>query len=137
MAIIKIIPNKPLIVNLMYPSAKEKQCRAGIDFMYTLQGGHALFVPPIAHDEIQKLHAGPGEPFTLTKTIGQGNQAVWKVERMSAPVPTPERPAMSTPKAAANNQPIAPKSITNGRVAVMPARRRPWPRLNRKPSSGN
>ena len=98
--IIRPEPNKPLTVNLLYASAKETKGKYGIDFQYTLKGGNALFVPPIAHEEIQKLHAGPGEPFTLTKTIGPGNAAVWKVERIvepSAPeqAAKPERPAPS------------------------------------------
>ncbi len=118
--IVKIQPNKPIIVNLMYASAKEKNGKYGIDFQYTLENGDALFLPPIAHEEIQKLHAGAGEPFTLLKTIGQGNQAVWKVERITQP---------SGPEKAEPNRPtepngrIAPKFITNGKapVAVMPA----------------
>jgi hypothetical protein len=125
MSIIKIIPNKPLTVSLLYASAKEKPGRNGVDFMYTLQGGHALFVPPIAHDEIQKLHAGPGEPFTLLKTIGQGNQAVWKVERIVQPGGQPSgmnRPVEPLPVRSSTN---ASKSITNGNgvkpVSVMPA----------------
>jgi len=133
--IIKIEPNKPLTVSLLYPSAKEKPGRNGLDFMYTLQGGHALFVPPIAHDEIQKLHAGPGEPFTLTKTIGQGNQAVWKVERIvqNQPVngenvqqvrqPGDSPSGISRPVAPLPGRSTeSPKSITNGKaVSVMPA----------------
>ncbi len=119
MAIIRPEPNKPLTVNLLYPSAKEKQGRTGIDFMYTLVGGNALFVPPIAHAEIQNLHAGPGEPFTLTKTIGQGNQAQWKVERIlqpSAPAKAePERPA-SDPKVG-----VARSIPQKTPVSVMPA----------------
>jgi hypothetical protein len=134
MAIIKIVPNKPLTVNLLYPSAKEKKGHSGIDFMYTLEGGHALFVPPIAHDEIQKLHAGPGEPFTLTKTIGPGNQAVWKVERILQNqgqngenvglVRQPSDPAnMSIPSRPVDEVPngCSPKSITKAPVTVMPA----------------
>jgi hypothetical protein len=134
--IIRPEPNKPLTVSLLYPSAKEKQGRSGIDFMYTLVGGNALFVPPIAHDEIQKLHAGPGEPFTLTKTIGQGNQAVWKVERLTRKDTEshseahkriygtqPSGPEKAEPNRPTENGRIAPKSITNGKatVAVMPA----------------
>jgi hypothetical protein len=121
MAIIKIIPNQPLTVNLLYASAKEKQGRSGIDFMYTLVGGNALFVPPIAHEEIQKLHAGPGEPFTLTKTIGQGNQAVWKVERIQPSTPLGESGTKRPAPERING--LAPKPITNGKpqVAVMPA----------------
>jgi hypothetical protein len=120
---------------LLYASAKETKGKYGIDFQYTLQGGHALFVPPIAHDEIQKLHAGPGEPFTLTKSIGQGNQAVWKVERIvqnggnePGNVQQVEQPGgqpsgMNRPvEPLPLRSSIAPKSITNGNkpVSVMP-----------------
>jgi hypothetical protein len=130
MAIIKIIPNKPLIVNLLYASAKEKQGQYGLQYLYTLEGGHALFVPPIAHDEIQKLHAGPGEPFTLTKSIGEGNQAVWKVERVVQndrnvqPVAQPSAPSTDeTKRPASDVNAVVPKFTTNGnkQVAVMPA----------------
>ena len=123
MAIIKIEPNKPLTLSLKYSSAIEKQGKWGLQYLYTLsEPDGVIYLPPIAHDEIQKLHAGPGEPFTLTKSIGQGNAAVWKVERValpSAPVESelPKHPA--APSSSENY--IAPKSITNGRVAVMPA----------------
>jgi hypothetical protein len=118
MAIIKPLPNVPLTVSLKYSSAKEKPGKYGLQFLYTLENGDALFVPPIAHDEIQKLHAGPGEPFTLLKTIGQGNAAVWKVERIQPSAPAKAEPTRPAPllKAGNGNQPT-----TNGRVAVMPA----------------
>jgi hypothetical protein len=121
MAIIKPVPNVPLTIKLKYASAKEKQGQYGLQHLYTLENGDALFVPPIAHQEIQSLHPGPGEPFTLLKTIGQGNQAVWKVERIAQPSgpenAEPNRPTEGLPGR------IAQKSITNGKspVAVMPA----------------
>jgi hypothetical protein len=115
MAIIRPEPNKPLTINLKYRNVYEKKVDGQIEFKYTLDNGDALFVPPIAHDEIQKLHAGAGEPFTLTKSIGQGNQAVWKVERIVQP-DGPENANQNRPAPA-----TLPKSITNGRVAVMPA----------------
>jgi hypothetical protein len=118
--IVKVQPNKPLIVNLLYASAIEKQGKYGLQFLYTLDNGDGLFVPPIAHQEIQSLHVGPGEPFTLLKTIGQGNQAVWKVERVIRP-DGPENANQNRP-APTSQTSIAPKSITNGKapVAVMP-----------------
>jgi hypothetical protein len=134
MAIIKIVPNKPLIISLKYPSAIEKQGKYGKQFLYTVEPNDVIYLPPIAHDEIQKLHAGPGEPFTLTKTIGQGNQAVWKVERITQPDgpenANQDRPALKGLNGLAQ-QPITFQStpqkggsehITNGKsVAVMPA----------------
>ena len=120
MAIIRPESNKPLTISLLYASAKEKQGRSGIDFMYTLQGGNALFVPPIAHDEIQKLHAGPGEPFTLTKSIGQGNAAVWKVERIV--VPSAPSKALEPERPASHQIGVAKSIPQNGKaVSVMPA----------------
>lgn len=120
MAIIRPETNKPLTVNLLYPSAKEKPGRGGIDFMYTLQGGDALFVPPIAHAEIQALHAGPGEPFTLLKTIGQGNQAQWKVERIVVPS-APQKGIKTERSEVQLGATVTQKPITNGKspVAVM------------------
>jgi len=118
--ILKPVPNQPLTLSLQYPSAIEKQGKYGKQFLYTLEGGDIIYLPPVAHDEIQKLHAGPGEPFTLTKSIGKGNQAVWKVERIIQP----SDPAnVSIPSRPDSQAPIAPKSITNGKapVAVMPA----------------
>ena len=122
MAIVKVEPNKPLTVSLKYRNTYEKKVNGITEFKYTLQDGSVLLVPPIAHAEIQALHAGPGEPFTLTKSIGPGNQTVWKVERIvqpdGPPPPRFDRPA-ATSEIHTNS--IAPKSTTNGRVAVMPA----------------
>jgi hypothetical protein len=122
MAILKVLPNKPLTLSLKFPLPIEKQGKWGLQYLYTLSEPDALiYLPPIAHDEIQKLHAGPGEPFILTKSIGQGNQAQWKVERIQQPsapanVSKPERPVE------VQNGPIAPKSSTNGKVpAIMQA----------------
>jgi hypothetical protein len=112
--IVKVEPNKPLALSLKYSSAQEKQGKYGKQFLYTLsEPDGVIYLPPIAHDEIQKLHAGPGEPFTLTKTIGQGNQAQWKVERIIAPgdpvgADQPDRPAQLLNE----RNYIAPKSIT-------------------------
>jgi hypothetical protein len=112
-------PNRPLIVNLKYRNVYEKKVNGQIEFKYTLENGDTLFVPPIAHDEIQKLHAGAGEPFTLTKSIGQGNQAVWKVERIVQPS-GPENAPTNRPAIEVTN--VTQKSITSGKkpVAVIP-----------------
>jgi hypothetical protein len=119
--IVKVQPNKPLTLSLQYPSAIEKQGKYGLQFLYTLENGDGLFVPPIAHQEIQSLHVGANEPFTLLKTIGQGNQAVWKVERI---VTRPDGPQNAKQNRPASEVTLpAPKISTNGRapVAVMQA----------------
>lgn len=120
MAIIRPEPNKPLTLSLKYASAQEKQGKYGKQFLYTVEPNDVIYLPPIAHDEIQKLHAGPGEPFTLTKSIGQGNQAQWKVERITPSAPLKaetERPVSQI------GVTLTPKSSTNGKapIAVMPA----------------
>ncbi len=117
MAIIRPEPNVPLTLSLKNPIGQEVKGQYGIQFKYSLEPNDLIYLPPVAHAEIQNIHAGPGEPFTLTKTIGQGNQAVWKVERIlqpSAPAgeSEPKRPASPA------NGGISPKSITNGKVAV-------------------
>jgi hypothetical protein len=138
MPILKIEPNKPLTLSLKYSSAQEKQGKYGKQFLYTVEPNDVIYLPPIAHDEIQKLHAGPGEPFTLTKTIGQGNQAVWKVERLQRK--DTESHSEAHKRIYGNQQPsdpanvsipsrpvdrkngCSPKTTTNGKqVAVMPA----------------
>jgi len=123
--ILKIEPDKPLLVSLKYRNAYEKQVNGAVQFKYTLENGDILYLPPIAHAEVQSLNPAAHEPFTLTKTIGQGNQAVWKVERILPDAPeknatTPKRPAPEVTNGRCE------KSITNGNrvksaVAVMPA----------------
>lgn len=120
MAIIKVEPNKPLTLSLKYASAIEKEGKYGKQFLYTLaEPDGVIYLPPIAHQEIQSLHPGPGEPFTLTKTIGQGNQAVWKVERIATPDGPPLEAQTSRPVIPER---IAPKSITNGNGNKSPVR---------------
>jgi hypothetical protein len=95
--ILTIEPDKPLSLSLKYRNAYEKQVNGAVQFKYTLDNGDILYLPPIAHAEVQSLNPAAREPFTLLKTIGQGNQAVWKVERIQPSAPskavTPERPA--------------------------------------------
>ncbi len=108
-------------MSLKYVSAQEKEGKYGKQFLYTLaEPDGVIYLPPIAHQEIQSLHPGPGEPFTLLKTIGQGNQAVWKVERIA---PSGSGNANQNHSEAVANPEHQPKSITNGKapVAVMPA----------------
>jgi hypothetical protein len=120
--ILQIHPDQPLKLSLKYRNAYEKTVNGSVQFKYTLDNGDILYLPPIAHAEIQSLNPAAREPFTLTKSIAQGNQAVWKVERIqpSAPVENklPKRPAL----AASESTTVTPKPITNGvkAVSVMP-----------------
>ncbi len=116
MAIIKPVPNVPLTLSLKFSSSIEKEGKYGKQFLYTIEPNDVIYLPPIAHDEIQKLHAGPGEPFTLLKSIGQGNQAVWKVERVPPSAPLGE--SVTTRPVRAVHTATPAKSITNGHAPV-------------------
>lgn len=87
MAIFKPEPNVPATITLKYKSAKEKSGQYGMQYLYTLENGDALFVPPVAHAEIQSLNPAPGEPFVLLAK-SEGNRITWSVERVPAPGPT-------------------------------------------------
>jgi hypothetical protein len=117
--ILTIEPDKPLSVSLKYRNAYEKQVNGAVQFKYTLENGDALLVPPIAHEEIQQLHAGAGEPFTILKTIEEGKQAVWKVERIGKPG-APEK-AINTERPASHPIGVSRSIPQNGKtpVAVM------------------
>lgn len=110
--IIKLQDNHKMTVALRYVTAKEKSGKLGIDFLYTLANGDVMFVPPAAHAEIQSLHVGPGEPFTLSKRIGPGGEAVWSVERMSSPAPKPVAAARAISAAPSPGVPIPPSLTT-------------------------
>ena len=84
--ILKLENDKPLQISLKYKSALEKPGRYGIQFLYTLHNGDALFVPPVAHQEIQSLHVEAGEPFIILKSDATG-KVVYSVERVPAPGP--------------------------------------------------
>lgn len=94
MPILKILPNQPYSIALKYSGATEKPGKWGMQFQYVLSDGSILYLPPIAHAEIQGLKPAPLEPFTLTKRIDQGNAAVWSVERIQQPI----HPANGQPK---------------------------------------
>ncbi len=82
MAILKLQPNQTYTLNLKYQKGVEKQGQYGLQFQYTLSDGSILYLPPIAHAEVQSLNVGPDEPFTIRKSIANGNAAVWTVERV-------------------------------------------------------
>ncbi len=109
MSILKLALNRSYEIALQYPTAQEKNGQYGKQFLYTLASprDHVLYVPPVAHAEIQSLHVEPGELFTLTKSIGAGNAAVWSVER--APQPA-DKSGSPKPMAAARSS--VPTTLT-------------------------
>ncbi len=112
MSILKLQPNQTYTLNLKYQKGIEKQGQYGLQFQYTLSDGSILYLPPIAHTEVQSLNVGPDEPFTIRKSITNGNAAVWSVERVpgeSIPAPKPVTTARSISRADAIP---APPSLT-------------------------
>jgi len=112
MAIIRLENNKQIKIALKYPAAKPQTPRngGGVEFLYTLQNGDAMFLPAMAHEEIQSLRPAAGEPFLLSKTIGEGGAAVWAVERIPE-VPTP-KPVAAARSIAGSNTVAPPPSLT-------------------------
>jgi len=88
MAIIRLESNKPRQITLRYKSAKEKPSRSGtgMEYLYTLENGDGLFLPPVAHQEIQSLHVEAGEPFVILKSE-ESSKITWTVERIPQPGP--------------------------------------------------
>jgi hypothetical protein len=88
MSIIRLESNKPRQITLKYKSPKEKPSRSGVgmEYLYTLDNGDGLFLPPVAHAEIQALHVDAGEPFVLLKSEATGT-ITWTVERIPQPGP--------------------------------------------------
>lgn len=96
MSIVRLKDNHRMSLSLRYTSAQEKPGKAGaLEYLYTLENGNLIYVPPVAHAEIQSLHLGAGEPFWLSKVIGPGGAAVWSVERITEPKPKPVAAARS------------------------------------------
>jgi hypothetical protein len=86
MAIIRLESNKPRQIILKYKGGMEKQGRHGMEYLYKLESGDVLYLPPVAHAEIQALHVDAGEPFVLLKSEATGT-VTWTVERIPQPGP--------------------------------------------------
>ncbi len=92
MSILRIKDNHQLRIALKYPSPKDAPRRNGgpMEYIYTLSNGDAMFLPPLAHQEIQSLKPLAGEFFTLAKLVGDDNAVSWSVERIPGePIPAP------------------------------------------------
>jgi hypothetical protein len=112
MPILKLQPNKQYSLALKYRSAKEANGHYGMQYMYTLSDGQILYLPPVAHQELQSLNLAAGEPFAIQKTVSNGSAAVWSIERSAQPVddlkPSPKPVATA-------------RQITSSAVAVPPS----------------
>ncbi len=114
MPILKILPNQPYSISLKYSGATEKPGKWGMQFQYVLSDGSILYLPPIAHAEIQSLNPAPGEAFTLLKKIEQGNAAAWSVERIQQPANghQPQPKPVTTARTITGAVPVPPSLTT-------------------------
>lgn len=113
MAIIRLKDNNQMRISLKYPSAKDapRKNGAGMEYLYTLSNGDVMFLPAMAHQEIQSLKPMADEPFILSKVIEKGNAAVWSVERIPGePIPVP-KPVTSS-RAISGSVVAPPPSLT-------------------------
>jgi hypothetical protein len=86
MAIVRLESNKPRQITLKYKGGMEKPGRYGMEYLYKLENGDVLYLPPVAHAEIQALHVDAGEPFVLLKSE-ESSKITWTVERILQPGP--------------------------------------------------
>ncbi len=93
MATLTLTPNHPpLRLTLKQKSPIEKPDRTGMRYLYLLTGGDGIYLPPLAHAEIQSLRPEPGEAFLLGSKVGQGNALEYFTERCQPNAePAPER----------------------------------------------
>jgi hypothetical protein len=77
-------PNMPVQVALAYDNGILKQDgRFGDYWIYSLEDERVMFVPPVVHDQIEKLNISRGQPFRLTKQekrVGNKRVIEWLVE---------------------------------------------------------
>lgn len=101
MATLTLTPGDPLQLTLKQKSPIEKPDRSGMmRYLYLLTNGDGIYLPPLAHAEIQALRPEPGEPFTLGSRITQGNAVEYFTERLQ-PNAAPERKPVQTSRAIA------------------------------------
>jgi len=115
MSIIRLQDNCQMRIALKYPSPRERKNGHGMEYLYTLANGDAMYLPPMAHQEIQSLKPLSGEFFTLAKLKGQGNEISWTVERIPGePKPAPVHKPMAAARtiSASPGIPIPPSLTT-------------------------
>ena len=92
MAIIRLQPNKQITIALKHATPKEVNGKVGLEYQYTLaNGSDVMYLPPLAHAEIQALRPAPGESFILGNRVGEGNELSYFTERIA------EQPARKPP----------------------------------------
>jgi hypothetical protein len=88
--------NLPVQIALAYDNGILKQDgRFGDYWIYTLADERVMFVPPIVHDQIEKLHISRGQAFTITKQerrVGNKRVIEWLVDdTVGTPADEPAR----------------------------------------------
>jgi len=80
--------NLPVQIALAYDNGILKQDgRFGDYWIYTLADERVMFVPPVVHDKIKKLHITRGQAFTITKQekrVGNKRVIEWLIEDTEA-----------------------------------------------------
>ena len=108
MKTLELLPDVRYEVALKHRTYRERQTESGaVEYHLPLTSGETLIVPPLAVDEIKALNPAAGECFTISRSIGVGNAAVWSVERI---IPQPVRAASPKPMAAARSS--VPTTLT-------------------------
>jgi hypothetical protein len=81
MATLTLQPEQPIRIALKTATPVEKPGPSGIRYLYVLHNGDGIYLPPLAHAEIQALRPEPGQYFTLGSRITQGNALEYFTER--------------------------------------------------------
>ena len=90
MAIIRLQPNKQITIALKHATPKEVNGKVGLEYQYTLaNGSDVMYLPALAHAEIQALRPEPGESFILGNRAGLGNELSYFTERIEQPARKP------------------------------------------------
>jgi hypothetical protein len=114
MSIVRLKDNNQMRISLKYVSAKDAPAKkgAGMEYLYTLSTGDVMFLPAMAHQEIQSLKPMADEPFMLSKVIGPGGAAVWSVERIPGePIAAP-KPVTAARSISGSSTVAPPPSLT-------------------------
>lgn len=111
MSILKLENGKSIQLSLKYRQGTEVKSRYGNtpQVLFTLDNGDALYLPPVAADEIRSLNPDPGELFTILKTRNGSGADAYQVERVPLIFDpnTPKPPARSL-----ENVPTSKPSLT-------------------------
>lgn len=80
--ILKLEPNVPTELALLYPTGLNVNGQFGPQVLFTLTNNRRLYVPEAVGKEIASLSLAPGQAFIVTKAQKQGQRSFdWQIER--------------------------------------------------------